>query len=151
MHVFLQSYLVALKRACGISWKFMKTSQSLTSEAVQSAALAFQSVDDVHGGDGLALGVLAISDSVTNHVLEEQLEHTSDLFIDEARDTLDTATSSQTTDRRLGDSLDVITQHFAMTLGASLSESFASFTTSCHVVVGFEIVGNVILKSSEKW
>ncbi|XP_054289961.1 uncharacterized protein LOC129005168 [Macrosteles quadrilineatus] len=32
---------------------------SLTAETVQSAALAFQSVDHVHGGDGLSLGVLS--------------------------------------------------------------------------------------------
>ena len=45
----------------------------LTAEAVQGAALAFESVDDVHGGDGLALGVLAVRDSVTDDVLKENL------------------------------------------------------------------------------
>ena len=38
----------------------------LTTEAVQSAALALQSVDDVERGDGLALGVLSVGDSVTD-------------------------------------------------------------------------------------
>ena len=36
-------------------------------------------------------------------------------------------------DGGLGDSLDVVSQHLTVTLGTSLSESFASFTTSGHV------------------
>lgn len=41
----------------------------LTAETVQGASLALQSVDDVHGGDGLPLGVLGVSDGVTDDVL----------------------------------------------------------------------------------
>ena len=41
----------------------------LTSESVQGATLAFQSIDDVHGGDGLPLGVLGVGDGVTDDVL----------------------------------------------------------------------------------
>ena len=104
----------------------------LTAESVQGTSLAFQSVDDVHGGDGLPLGVLGVGDGITDDVLEENLEDTTGLFVDEARDTLDTTTTSQTTDSGLGDTLDVITQHLTMTLGASLSQSFSSFTTSRH-------------------
>ena len=94
--------------------------------------MAFQSVDDVHGGDGLSLGVLGVGDGITDDVLQENLEDTTGLFVDEARDTLDTTTTSQTTDSGLGDTLDVITQHLTMTLGASLSQSFSSFATSRH-------------------
>ena len=40
--------------------------------------MSLQSVDDVHGGDGLALGVLGVGDSITDDVLEEHLDtHTS--------------------------------------------------------------------------
>jgi hypothetical protein len=42
--------------------------------------------------------------------LEEDLENTTGLLIDETRDTLDTATTSETTDRGLGDTLDVVTK-----------------------------------------
>jgi len=42
--------------------------------------------------------------------LEKDLEDTPGLLVDEARDTLDTATARQTADRRLGDALDVVTQ-----------------------------------------
>ena len=104
----------------------------LTAESVQGTSLAFQSIDDVHGGDGLSLGVLGVGDGITDDVLQENLQDTTGFFVDEARDTLDTTTTSQTTDSGLGDTLDVITQHLTMTLGASLSQSFSSFAASRH-------------------
>jgi hypothetical protein len=94
--------------------------------------LAFQSVDDIHGGDGLSLGVLCVGDSVTDDVLEEYLEDTTGLFVDETRDTLDSTSARKTTDRRLRDALDVITKNFAMTLRSSLAQSFASLSASRH-------------------
>lgn len=51
--------------------------------------------------------------------LEEDLEHTTSLFIDETTDTLHTTTTSETTDCGLGDSLDVVTKNLAMTLGST--------------------------------
>ena len=44
-------------------------SNSLTAESVQSTSLPFQGVDNVHGGDGLSLGVLGVGDSITDDVL----------------------------------------------------------------------------------
>ena len=44
------------------------------------------------------------------------------------RDTLDTATASQTTDGRLGDALDVVAQDLAVALGAALAETLATFS-----------------------
>jgi hypothetical protein len=38
------------------------------------------------------------------------LENTPSLLVNEARDTLDTTTASKTTNGRLGDALDVVTQ-----------------------------------------
>ena len=121
----------ALKRARVLCCK--KVLHFLTAESVEGTALALQSVDDVHGSDGLSLGVLSVGDGITDDVLKEDLEDTTGLLIDQARDTLDTSTSRQTADGGLGDTLDVITQDFAMTLGASLSESFSSFASSGHV------------------
>ena len=104
----------------------------LTSESVEGAALTLQSIDDVHGSDGLSLGVLSVGDGISDDVLKEDLEDSTGLFVDEARDTLDTTTTRKTADGRLGDTLDVIAQHFAMTLGASLSEALSSFAASRH-------------------
>ena len=50
------------------------TRLDLSAEAVESASLALESVDHVHGGHGLALGVLAVGDGVTDDVLEEYLK-----------------------------------------------------------------------------
>lgn len=42
------------------------------------------------------------------------------------RDTLDTTTASETADSGLGDTLDVVTQDLAVTLGATLAETLAT-------------------------
>ena len=94
--------------------------------------MALQSIDDIHGSDGLSLGMLGVSDGISDDIFKEDLEDTAGLFIDEAGDTLDTTTASETANGRLGDTLDVITQHFAMTLGASLSEALSSFAATRH-------------------
>ncbi len=104
----------------------------LTSESVQGTSLPLESIDNVHGGDGLPLGVFGVGDGVPDDVLKEDLEHSAGLLVDEAGDTLDSTTASQTPDGGLGDALDVVSQHLAMTLGASLAESLASFSTSSH-------------------
>ena len=54
----------------------------LTAEAVERAALPLERVDDVEGGDGLALGVLGVGDSITDDALEEGLKDTTGLFVD---------------------------------------------------------------------
>uniref|UniRef100_A0A1X7VLY4 Uncharacterized protein n=1 Tax=Amphimedon queenslandica TaxID=400682 RepID=A0A1X7VLY4_AMPQE len=107
----------------------------LPSETIECTSLPLQSIDDIHSSDCLSLGMLCVSDSITDDILEEDLQYTSCLLIDEARDTLDTTTASKTTNGGLGDSLDVVTKDLPVTLGASLSETFASFSTSRHVVL----------------
>lgn len=42
------------------------------------------------------------------------------------RDTLDTATASETTDGGLGNTLDVVTKNLAVALGTALSETLAA-------------------------
>ena len=103
----------------------------LASETVESAALALEGVDDVHGGDRLAAGVLRVGDGVTDDMLEEDLEDSAGLFVDLAGDALDTSSASQTADGGLGDALDVVPEDLAVPLGSSLSESLSSFSASC--------------------
>ena len=134
--------LTARELSLGILWCALKRGRfvwglgekCLTAESVQGTALTLQGVDNVHGCHGLPLGVLGVGDGITDDVLEEHLQDTTGLLVDKSGDTLDTTTAGQTADCGLGDTLDVITQHLTMTLGASLSESLASFTTSRHVV-----------------
>ena len=118
--------MVALKRAGCVE------SSGLTSKSVQSTSLPLESIDNVHGGDSLSLGVLSVGHSITDDILKEHLQDTTGLLVDEARDTLDSTTAGKTTDSGLGDPLDVVTENLPVTLGASLSETFASLSTSRH-------------------
>ncbi len=88
--------------------------------------MALERVDDVHRGDGLALGVLGVGDSVADDVLQEDLEDAAGFLVDETGDALHAATASQTTDSGLGDALDVIAKNFAMALGSTFSETLAT-------------------------
>ena len=88
----------------------------LSAEAVQSASLTLESVDDVHSRHRLALGVLSVRHSVTDHILQEHFVNAASLLVDQTRDTLHTTSASQTTDRWFRDALDVVTKHLAMRL-----------------------------------
>jgi len=94
---------VALKNAFCLG-----SEENLSTESVEGTSLTFQGVDDVHGGDGLSLSVLSVGDCITDHVLQENLENTSGLFIDESRDTFHATSTSKTTNGGLGDTLDVV-------------------------------------------
>ncbi len=104
--------------------------KNLAAETVQSATLALESVNNIHSSNSLPARMLCIRHSIADHVLEEDLEHRSRLLIDEAGDTLHTATTSETADSGLGDALDVVAQHLPVTLGAALAEPFAPFSSS---------------------
>ena len=58
------------------------TARHLTTETVEGTALALEGVDNVEGGDGLALGVLGVGDGVTDDALEEGLQDTARLLVD---------------------------------------------------------------------
>ena len=110
--------------------------ENLTSESVEGTSLPLESIDHIHGGDSLPLGVFSVGDSIPDHILQENLENSTSLLIDEARDTLDSSTTSQPPDGGLGDALDVVSQHLPVPLGTSLSQSLSTFSTSGHVAVG---------------
>ena len=101
----------------------------LTTETVQGAALALEGVDNVEGGDSLALSVFGVGDSITDDGFEEGLKDTAGFFVDHGGDTLDTTTASETADSGLGDTLDVVTQDLAVTLGATLAETLSTLST----------------------
>ena len=109
--------------------------EHLATEAVKGSALALECVDNVHGSDGLPASVLGVGDRVTDDVLKEDLEDTTSLLVDEARDALDTTTACETADGGLGDSLDVVPQDLAVPLGSSLAESLSSNTEFSEITV----------------
>jgi hypothetical protein len=104
----------------------------LTAESIEGLALSFQSIDDIHGGDGLPLGMLGVGDSIPDNIFEENFENTSGFFVDESRDTLNTTSSSKTTDSGFRDTLDIVTKNLTMSLGTSFSQTFTSLSTSRH-------------------
>ena len=105
----------------------------LTTETVEGAALALEGVDHIERGHGLALGVLGVGDGVTDDTLEEGLENTAGLLVDHGRNTLDTATTSETTDSGLGDTLNIVAQNLTMALGTALSKTLATLAASSHL------------------
>jgi hypothetical protein len=122
----------------------MKIAKS-TTKAVQGTTLAFQRVNNVQGRDRLALGVFGVGNRVTDNTLKEGLEHTSGIVIDHFRaglvcgepnawtqvrhtgwDTLDTSSAGKSPNRRLCDTLDVVTKDLAVTLRTTLAEALAA-------------------------
>ena len=93
----------------------------LSSKSIESSALALQSVDDVEGCDSLAACVLGVGDGVSDYILEEDLQDSPRLLIDEAGDTLDASTTSQSANSGLCDALDVVPEYLPVPLGSSLS------------------------------
>lgn len=131
---FLRRDLVVLKRT--VFHRLRQTTHyrptGLTAEPVEGTALTLQRVDDIHGSDRLALGVLRVGDGIADDVLEEDLQNAAGLFVDQTRNTLHASTTSQSTNGWLRDALDVVTQHLPVTLGTSLAQSFASFSSARH-------------------
>ena len=118
----------------------MSRGEGLATESVDGSALSLEGVDDVKGSHGLSSGVLGVSHGVTNDVLEERLDNSSGLLVHESRDSLDSTSASKTTDGGLGDSLNVVGEGLAETLGTALSESLTSFSSSGHVGVWFGLL-----------
>ena len=70
------------------TWRDEKAT-CLTTETVEGTALALESVDDIEGGDRLALGVLGVGDGIADDALEEGLEDTTGLLVDHCGDVSD--------------------------------------------------------------
>jgi hypothetical protein len=105
----------------------------LTSESVKSSSLTLECIYNVECCHCLAAGVLRVCYGVTHNVLQEDLENTTGLVIDETADSLNSSSSSQTTDCWLCNSLDVLTNSPSMPLFRShFAESFATLRFADH-------------------
>ena len=109
----------------GIGWL-----DCLTTETVQGAALALEGVYYVQSGDGLAASMLSVGNSVTDDVLQEHFQDTTGFLVDKTRNALDTTTTCETTDSRLGNALDVVTKDFAMAFSTTFAETLSSFSSA---------------------
>ncbi|GFR09664.1 uncharacterized protein TNCT_459151 [Trichonephila clavata] len=93
----------------------------LTAETVKSTSLSLKSIDDVHGSYGFPLGVLGVSDGITDNILQEHFQDTASFLVNQTGNTFHSTTSCQTPNSRLRDTLDVITEHLTMPLGTTFS------------------------------
>ena len=64
------------------------------------------------------------------HIFKEDLENTTSLFVNETRNTFDTATTGETADGGLCDTLDVVAKNLPVTLGSTLSQSLSTLYRS---------------------
>merc|ERR1712212_508722 len=106
--------------------------RGLASKAIEGSTLSLEGIHNIHGSDSFPLGMLSVGNGVTNDVLQEDLQDTSGLLIDETRDPLHPTPPSQTTDSGLGDPLDVVSQHFAVSLSTSLAQAFSTLASTSH-------------------
>lgn len=74
--------------------------------------------------------MLRVGDGVADHVLQEHLQHTAGLLVDEAGDALHSSAPGQAADGGLGDALDVVAQNFAVALSTTLTKTLAAFPAS---------------------
>ncbi|KAL4589928.1 hypothetical protein LXL04_002840 [Taraxacum kok-saghyz] len=93
----------------------------LTTKSVESTSLALQSINNVHGGYSFPASMLGVCDGITDDIFKKDLQNSTGLLVDKATNTLNTSSSGETADRRLGDTLDVVPENLTMTLGSSLS------------------------------
>nr|CDP93707.1 Bm6506 [Brugia malayi] len=85
---------------------------------------------NIHCCNCLSFRVLTICYSVTYDILQKHFQYATCLFINQSRNTFHTTTSCQTSNSWLCYSLNIVTQHFTMTLRSTFSKSFTAFTTS---------------------
>jgi len=57
-------------------------------ETVKSPALSLESVDNIERCDCLTLGMLSVSDSITDDTFEERLQNTTGLFVNHCQNML---------------------------------------------------------------
>lgn len=88
-----------------------KARRRLSAKSVQCSALSLESIDHVERGNRLSLGVFGVRDRISDDRLQERLQNTSCLLVDHGRDTLDTTSTSETSDGGLGDTLNVVSKN----------------------------------------
>ena len=121
-----------LKKASGVNYtahEVLCSASCSSAETVEGSALSLESVDNVESGDGLSLGVLSVDNGVADNVLEEGSEDSAGLLVDVRGDSLDSTSSGQSADSRLGDSEDGLSEGLVVgeALSAGLAAAHAAF------------------------
>merc|ERR1719498_1405876 len=105
-------------------------SRRSVTETVEGSALSLEGVDNVHSGDSSSSGVLSVGDSVSDDLLKEGSEDSSGVVIDERGDSLDTTSSTESSD---GWSGDTVNGGFSgVSLATVFTDTFHSFSFAWH-------------------
>ncbi|KAG4948179.1 hypothetical protein JHK82_041359 [Glycine max] len=107
--------------------------KTLTTKSVEGPSLPLKRINNVHSRNGLPPSVLRVSNGVTDDILQEDLENTASLLVDQTADTLHATPASQTTNRWLRNSLNVVAEHLTMSFCSSFSQSLSSLSTPRHL------------------
>jgi hypothetical protein len=94
----------------------------LAPKTVQGFALAFECIDHVHGRHCFATGVFRVRDGIADAIFQEDFQYSTCFFINQSTDTFHTTTTSETTNGRLGYTLNIIAQDLAVAFGTALAE-----------------------------
>ena len=132
-YLICENIWVALKRA---DWVCYFCLAAKATKAVQSATLPLEGVYHIHCSDGLPLGMLRVGDGISDHILEEHLQHAPSLLVDESGNTLHASSAGQTSDSRLGDALDIVPQDFPVPLSPTFSKALSALAFSSHGSTG---------------
>ena len=99
------------KRNVSVSWRSYESIHTHETSFVLRLSLSLEGVYNVHGCHSLSTSMLRVGDTITNDILQKDLEDSTSFFVDQSTDTLHTTTTSQTADSWLGDTLDIVTKH----------------------------------------
>nr|CAD7616371.1 unnamed protein product [Timema genevievae] len=117
-HAAVMEYLAA--EVLELATQHVTTRKLLSSHVIFNRLFAMtKNSTNFSQGHGLPFGVLRIGYRVANDVFKKHLEYATRLLIDEARDSLDSPSTSETANGRFGDALDVVTKDLSVTLRAT--------------------------------
>jgi hypothetical protein len=102
-------------------------------ETIKSPPLPFEGINHIQCSHCLPPRVFSVRNGITDDVFKEMTKDTADFFVDITTDSLDTASTSETSDCWLRNTLNVFTHHFSMPLGPTFSKTFATFASSGHL------------------
>ncbi|KAF1894647.1 hypothetical protein Lal_00027024 [Lupinus albus] len=109
---------------------------NLTTKTIEGPSLSLESINNIHSSNRLPPSMFSISNCITNHILQEDFENTSRLFINQTTDSFHTSSSRQSPNRRFCDSLNVVAQNLSMPLRATFAQTLSTFSTTRHVFGG---------------
>jgi hypothetical protein len=97
-------------------------------ESIQGHAALLERVHDVEGAHQFAVSVLGLNHGVGADALQQILEDSADLLVDQTGDALYSSSARKSADRGLCDANDVVSQDRPVAFRAALAHSLGSLS-----------------------